>query len=205
MFNFQHIQLICTFLEAAMAKAEYRSAVRSRKLINQALADLLTEKPLDKITVTDVVTRADINRGTFYAHYKDISDVIDHWIQEAFSTIRDAMTQQTVTSHNIGHTLLSTIQTLLEDDLDSYRKILNSNASSIMQERLAVIVADFMLAHKDLFYSGSEESYQIAIRFCAGGLSNLYRDWFSGKLSISLSELTQVGTEMIHRIIGESK
>ena len=51
-----------------MAKAEYRSAIRSRKLINEALADLLTEKPLDKITVTDVVSRADINRGTFYAH-----------------------------------------------------------------------------------------------------------------------------------------
>ena len=38
-----------------MAKAEYRSAVRSRKLINDALADMLIEKPLDKITVTDVV------------------------------------------------------------------------------------------------------------------------------------------------------
>ena len=36
-----------------MAKAEYRSAVRSGKMINEALADLLAEKPLDKITVTD--------------------------------------------------------------------------------------------------------------------------------------------------------
>ena len=43
-----------------------------------ALADLLQEKPLDKITVTDVVRRAGINRGTFYAHYMDISDVIQH-------------------------------------------------------------------------------------------------------------------------------
>ena len=41
-----------------MARAEYRSAIRSRKLINAALADLLQEKPLDKITVTDVVNRA---------------------------------------------------------------------------------------------------------------------------------------------------
>ena len=31
-----------------MAKAEYRSAVRSRKLINAALGDLLQEKPLDR-------------------------------------------------------------------------------------------------------------------------------------------------------------
>ena len=67
-----------------MAKAEYRSAVRSRKLIKAALADLLQEKPLDKITVTDVVNRAQINRGTFYAHYTDIPDVIHHLIQVLF-------------------------------------------------------------------------------------------------------------------------
>ena len=74
-----------------MAKAEYRSAVRSRKLIKAALADLLQEKPLDKITVTDVVNRAQINRGTFYAHYTDIPDVIHHLIQHTFSNIQEVL------------------------------------------------------------------------------------------------------------------
>lgn len=56
-----------------MAKAEYRSSLRSKKLIINALVDLLDEKPLDKITVTDIVKKADINRGTFYAHYENVS------------------------------------------------------------------------------------------------------------------------------------
>lgn len=60
-----------------MAKAEYKSAIRSRRMIQRALVELLQEKELDKITVTDIVTRADINRGTFYAHYADISGVLD--------------------------------------------------------------------------------------------------------------------------------
>ena len=184
-----------------MAKAEYRSAVRSRRLINEALADLLTEKPLDKITVTDVVNRADINRGTFYAHYRDIPDVVDHLIQQTFSAIRDAIMDQTPAPANVGLTLLSTIQAILEEDLIFYRKILNSSASAIMQEQLVSIVLDFMLEHKDRFYPGSQEEYQIAIRFCAGGLSNLYRDWFSGKLSCSLSELTRIGDLLVQRII----
>ena len=185
-----------------MAKTEYRSAVRSRKLINDALADLLTEKPLDKITVTDVVKHADINRGTFYAHYKDIPDVVDHLIQQAFSAIRDAMIGQTGTAADKGHTLLRTLQDILEEDLSFYRKILNSNAYSIMQEQLTAVVTDFMLEHKDQFYPGSQEEYQIAIRFCAGGLSNLYRDWFSGRLPYTLGELTQIGEALIRRIIG---
>ena len=59
-----------------------------------------------------------------------------------------------------------------------------------------------MLEHKERFYPGSQEGYQTAIRFCAGGLSNLYRDWFSGKLPYSLSELTQKGDVLIQKIIG---
>ena len=97
-----------------MAKAEYRSAIRSRKLIIDALADLLQEKPLDKITVTDVVSRADINRGTFYAHFRDIPDVVDHLIQQTFSAIRDAMMEQVDSFETIAHTLLFTIQQILE-------------------------------------------------------------------------------------------
>ena len=185
-----------------MAKAEYKSAIRSKRLINEALADLLQEKPLDKITVTDVVNRADINRGTFYAHYKDIPDVVDHLIQQTFDTIRSAVDQQTDSITDVGEKLLSTIQIILEEDLFFYRKILNSNASAIMQEQLVNVVIAFMLEHKDRFYSGSNEEYMIKIRFFAGGLSNLYRDWFSGNLPYSLSELTIIGVELIRRTIG---
>lgn len=184
-----------------MAKAEYRSAVRSRKLINEALADLLMEKPLDKITVTDVVTRADINRGTFYAHYKDIPDVVDHLIQQTFDVIRDAMLSQTMTPVNAGLTLLTTIQTILEKDLTFYRKILNSGVASILCEQLMSIMIEFMLENEERFYPYNQEEYQIAVRFCAGGLSNLYQDWFSGKLSCSLSELTQIGYSLVLRIV----
>ena len=59
-----------------MAKAEYKSAIRSRRMIQRALVELLQEKELDKITVTDIVTRADINRGTFYNHFRDKEDLL---------------------------------------------------------------------------------------------------------------------------------
>lgn len=186
-----------------MAKAEYRSAIRSKKLINDALADLLTEKPLDKITVTDVVSRADINRGTFYAHYKDIPDVVDHLIQQTFSAIRDAMIAHASSNTNIEHALLATIQEILEEDITFYRKILNSSASTVMQEQLVAIATEFMLENREQFYPGNQDAYVIAIRFCAGGLTNLYRDWFSGKLPYTLEELTQIGEALIHRVIGE--
>lgn len=188
-----------------MAKAEYKNAIRSKRLINDALADLLQEKPLDKITVTDVVKRADINRGTFYAHYRDIQDVVDHLIHQTFSFIRDAMIDQTGSIESIALVLLTKIQDILEEDLPFYQKILNSSASSIMQEQLVAVVIDFIFEQKDKFYQGTNEEYQMAVRFCAGGLSNLYRDWFSGKLCCTLSELTQICVVLIRKTISSGK
>ena len=64
-------------------KKEYRSAIRSRRFIRQAFMDLLKEKKFEKITVTDIVNRADINRSTFYAHYADVRGLVEEIRSEA--------------------------------------------------------------------------------------------------------------------------
>ena len=63
-------------------KKEYRSAVRSRRLIRTALLELLQEKKFEKITVTDIVKRADINRSTFYAHYPDVMGLLEELMED---------------------------------------------------------------------------------------------------------------------------
>lgn len=187
-----------------MAKAEYRSAIRSRKLIQTALADLLQEKPLNKITVTDVVNRAGLNRGTFYAHYADIPDVLNHLIQETFHSIRDALSEHPQQVTDLPHLLLLRIQSILEEDLDFYRKVMNSSASMLMQEQLVDAVLNYMLQQEGTLGFGSQEQNALVIRFCAGGLSNLYHDWFAGALPFSLDELTGQAEQLLSTIIAST-
>ena len=56
---------------------EDRRIKRTKKLLKEALTDLLLERDLKQITVTDLVDRADLNRGTFYLHYRDIYDLLN--------------------------------------------------------------------------------------------------------------------------------
>ena len=65
-------------------RKEYRSAIRSRRLIHQAFLELLREKPFEKITVTDIVNRADINRSTFYAHYPDVRGLVEALVETLY-------------------------------------------------------------------------------------------------------------------------
>lgn len=54
---------------------ERRDVARSKLLIRQAYFTLLFRKEQRKITVNDILEEADISRGTFYSHFKDIPDL----------------------------------------------------------------------------------------------------------------------------------
>lgn len=49
----------------------------SQNRIQQAFVQLLEEKELHKISVTDICKLAEVNRTTFYANYLDIYDLAD--------------------------------------------------------------------------------------------------------------------------------
>ena len=51
---------------------ENRRVRMTKRMMKNALMDLLDEKPLEKITVTEICKVADVNRSTFYAYYEDI-------------------------------------------------------------------------------------------------------------------------------------
>lgn len=54
-------------------------AVNMKRLLANALIALCAEKPLEKITITEIVKKACTGRQTFYNHFKDKNDLI-YWI-----------------------------------------------------------------------------------------------------------------------------
>jgi AcrR family transcriptional regulator len=48
---------------------------RTRSLLSNALVALMQEKPIDKITVQEVLDRATVGRSTFYLHYRGKDDL----------------------------------------------------------------------------------------------------------------------------------
>jgi AcrR family transcriptional regulator len=54
-----------------MQAKEDRRVARTRKLLEDALHDLIVEKGYEAVTVQDIIDRANVGRSTFYAHYRD--------------------------------------------------------------------------------------------------------------------------------------
>lgn len=60
-----------------MEKKTDRRVVKTKHAIFKAFVELLNEKDINQITITDVAKRANINRKTFYNYYSDINDVME--------------------------------------------------------------------------------------------------------------------------------
>ena len=56
------------------------SSTRTKQRMAEALESLLEQKPLEKITVSDVTNECKINRQTFYYHFHDIYDLTRYLI-----------------------------------------------------------------------------------------------------------------------------
>ena len=61
----------------------------TRMVLKDSLIALLKNKPIEKISVKQICDMADINRSTFYAHYKDQYDLMNHIEQEVLNELND--------------------------------------------------------------------------------------------------------------------
>ncbi len=58
-----------------------RRVSRTRRLMLDALMALIEERGYEKITVQDILDRADVGRSTFYAHFRDKDELLLSWFE----------------------------------------------------------------------------------------------------------------------------
>lgn len=85
-----------------------RRTLYTRMVIKDALLELLKEKAFSAITVTDICRVAEINRGTLYLHYKNISEIVDELFDDALKNIDGvyaSVTQEEMQDCSCGYPL----------------------------------------------------------------------------------------------------
>ena len=94
-----------------------RRVRRTRMRLQQAMLELLKEKDARSITVRELTQRADVNRGTFYAHYKDVFDLLDQMEQDLFQRLTQLLSSYSTQDLQRGLTpLLTDVFHFVRDD-----------------------------------------------------------------------------------------
>lgn len=66
-----------------------RRVRKTKSQLRLALMELLVEKSAKNISVRELAERADINRGTFYIHYRDVGDLLQRLEDEMADRLAD--------------------------------------------------------------------------------------------------------------------
>ena len=180
-------------------KKEYRSAIRSRRFIRQAFMELLKEKKFEKITVTDIVNRADINRSTFYAHYPDVrglvEDILDEVVRKSTQLIRE-MNYQSIFED--PRPFLRELLFIGMDNVEIYKRIGGTDFALRQIEELKTSLMDKAVSDVDVpEVIRMSNAYKIQINFFIGGILNTYQQWLQGNLVCTTEEIM----EQIARVI----
>ncbi|MFP5115523.1 TetR/AcrR family transcriptional regulator [Bacillaceae bacterium C204] len=56
--------------------------VKTKEALHNALLELLKEKSLEIISISEICRKARVNRGTFYLHYAQIEDLFEEYFKE---------------------------------------------------------------------------------------------------------------------------
>ena len=68
-----------------MTSSDHRTRV-TKMLIRRAFMDLLKVKPMQSISIKELCEKAGVNRGTFYAHYASVHDLLKQMEDEMLCT-----------------------------------------------------------------------------------------------------------------------
>ena len=74
---------------------------RTCERLGSALVTLIQEKPIDDVTVQEVLDRASVGRSTFYLHYRDKDDLLLSQLEKFLETMSTALSIRKEESHRV--------------------------------------------------------------------------------------------------------
>lgn len=180
-------------------KAEYKNAVRSRQLIKNAYVALLNEKHVNKITVTDIIGRAGISRGTFYAHYTDVRDLYNRLENDAITTILRIIEETGILNfYDDPFPTLESNLHYLEKNKEYYRLLLSSCVGSDFIQKLSDDFAvRFVPQLMERFNETGADIVRSYISFVSSGIRGMIFRWLDGTLNLTSFQCARLMSDML--------
>lgn len=169
-----------------------RRIIKTKKAIRNAFAELLLEKKLSDITVTDVANKADVNRKTFYNYYGCVDDLIKE-IEDEFIKIfeADLKTIEVVDNFQNPAVLFHRLVTLFETDVQLYSVLLNTDVSQNFLHRIEILLKEIA---KEFFLEKKPEHKDniiLTCEYCISGICAVFKYWFDSGLAMTVEEVSE--------------
>lgn len=166
---------------------------RTKKLLRKGVAELGKTKSVNKITVKELTDLVEINRGTFYLHYKDVYDLVDSIENELCEEFDQKVL--TVTPDDILHRPVDVLETFF-DYFKTHRDIINvlmgENGDAKFVYRFGELMnVKILELFKQIFPNMSMERYDFAYNYGKFGYVGILHCWATQYPQLSSREIAE--------------
>lgn len=175
-----------------MNKKDDLRVIKTRKLIYQTLLELMKEKTFEEIKVSDICSRAMINRSTFYAHYEDKYELLVDFLsnlKEEFAHELNESCKENLSIREYYIRLISLFLDHIDSKRDVYNSIMVNNRSSIMMDILLSVVNDDILKRFKENDINLKVPTEVISKFYLGGVINIGMEWLSNSNKYTKEEI----------------
>ena len=156
-----------------------RRVRRTRRTLQEALVELVVDRGYERVTVQDVLDRADIGRSTFYAHFRDK----DALFVSCFDDLRDGLRRE-----------LDAMDPNTPPADPIYRAVCGRQGDNIVTRHLHQLMFDLLRGHLDAV--GTRLPVDIVAEYHASALLGVLVWWVQHDFPYGPAEMSRMCQEL---------
>ena len=180
-----------------MARRMDRRVQRTRKLLREALMELILEEGYDAISIQDITDKANLGRATFYLHFKDKDELLLDVMDQFMDNFLEQVPQFSQSQWRLEDTkAIAKLFDFAADHYDLYRILIIGSGGITASRQLHQTIAENIKAciQKDIEEQGADPVIPtdfIANHFAGALLATIYW-WLDSDLPYTVDEIAEM-------------
>ena len=176
---------------------------KSKESLKHSLINLMKKKPVNTITVKELVLAADLNRSTFYNYYCDIPDMLEKLETELYNEFMKIL-ELYVNKDNIKKDIYIEAHKFIEDMCDVIKEnaefcqcIFSKNGDISFLFKLEELVENHIKDQLKEDFDGKIAHIAYVYSFAKSGYIGILKSWMKGGCVESSQEISNLTYNLI--------
>ncbi|WP_350453695.1 TetR/AcrR family transcriptional regulator [Slackia heliotrinireducens] len=174
-----------------------RRVAYTKRMIKEALFELIAESDVSEITIKEICAKADINRATFYRHYQDIYDL--------YLQVTEELSEPTLTKNRDNESFLEALPEQLELTKSHQAFFRSSYRNGIG----AVVARQNIEENRERYVQHEVErgidpvEARIIFDFVQAGITNIIHEWVEAGCKEPIDQMVSIIRGITTRAYGD--
>ena len=156
-----------------------KRVIRTKKAIKSALFRLMETKDISDITISELTTCANVNRRTFYTHYRCLTDILNEIESDLVQELSVLLSKIDLHDYKTSmYDLFIDLHNMVTGEFDYYFHLMRMDMRGVLLSRLKNALKNSSISIFTSDHENRSAAGNMISAFVSGGFLALYTEWY---------------------------